>query len=181
MQNEDHRDVDRRPGKIEDRMDAHSGDELAEGVEITQQLTARPTETRRAIDDCRHDSSSDLLVETDAGARQHAGAYRVEPGQRQEGHQQGNGQHHQRNLAGARDYPVIDLQHVQRAGQIKQIDRQAEHRRGDEITLAGSKQKPEFVSSLERSTHMIWRKPPPLNNNVPPYAFGKTTIEPSQI
>ena len=34
----------------------------------------------------------------------------------------------QRDLARARDHPVIDLQHVERRGEIEQVDRQAEHR-----------------------------------------------------
>jgi hypothetical protein len=44
-----------------------------------------------------------------------------------------NGQH---DFAGARDYEIIDLSHIQRASQIWQVDGQAEHRRRDEITLA---------------------------------------------
>ncbi len=136
-------------------MDARARDELAEGVEIAQHLAARAAKTCRAIDDGRHDPGRDLLVEADTGARQHAGAHRIEPGERQESNQQGNRQHHQRDLAGARDHPVIDLQHVQWPGQIKQVDGQAEHRRGDEIRFAGPQQTAEFVGSLERSTHTI--------------------------
>ena len=44
MQHEDDRDVDRRPGQIEDGVDARAGDELAEGIEIAQQLAARAAE-----------------------------------------------------------------------------------------------------------------------------------------
>ena len=109
VQDEDDSDIDRRPGKIENRMDAHAGDKLAEGIEIAQQLAARAAETCRAIDDRRHDPSGDLLVEADAGPCQHASTHRIEPGEREESDQQGNGQHHQRDLAGARDHPVIDL------------------------------------------------------------------------
>jgi hypothetical protein len=87
-----------------------------------------------------------------------------------------------RAIVSARDHAVIDLQHVQRPGQIQQVDGQAEHRRGDEITPAGLKQKPQFVCSLERSTHIIWRKPPPFEiNDLPSHAFGKKTIEPMPI
>ena len=74
----DHRDIDRRPGQIEDRMDARAGDELAEGIEIAQQLAARAAKACRAIDDRRHDAGGDPLVETNAGARQHAGAHRIQ-------------------------------------------------------------------------------------------------------
>ena len=108
----------------------------------------------------------DLLVEADAGARQHAGAHRIETGQRHEGQQQRDGQHHQRDLAGARDHAVIDLQHVERPGEIEQVDRQAEDRRGDEITPRGLQQNAEFVSSLAWSnTQTIGGKPPPSKIN----------------
>ena len=136
VQDEYHRDIDRRPGKIEDRMDSHAGDELAEGVEIAQQLAARAGHARRAVDNCRHDAGGDSLVEANAGARQDARAHHVKTRQGEKRHQQRNGQHHQRDLAGARDHPVIDLQHVQRAGQIKQVDAKAEYRRGDKIAAA---------------------------------------------
>ena len=38
MQQEDDDDIDRRPGQIEDGMDAGAGNELAEGVEVAQRL-----------------------------------------------------------------------------------------------------------------------------------------------
>ena len=41
MQQEDDQDVDRRPRQIEHGVDAGAGDELAEGVEVAQQLAAR--------------------------------------------------------------------------------------------------------------------------------------------
>ena len=61
----------------------------------------------------------------------------VEAGERDERDQQRDGQHHQRDVARARDHPVIDLQHVERRGEIEQVDRQAEDQRGDEIAPAG--------------------------------------------
>ena len=40
MQQENDADIDRRPGQIEDGVDAAAGDELAERVEIAQRLAA---------------------------------------------------------------------------------------------------------------------------------------------
>jgi len=88
VQHKDHGNVNRRPGKIEDRMDAHAGNELAEGVEIAQQLAARATETCGAVNDRSHDAGGDRLVEANAGSGQHTGANGIQPGQRQERHQQ---------------------------------------------------------------------------------------------
>src|SRR5205823_12261414 len=62
VQYKDDSNIDRRPGKIEDCMDTHAGDELTEGIEIAQQLAARAAENRRPIDDGSHDPGGDFLV-----------------------------------------------------------------------------------------------------------------------
>jgi len=99
-------------------------------------VAARAAERRGAIDDRRHHPARDQAVKPNASAGQDPGPNGVQASQRQKRHQQRDRQHHQRDLAGARDHPVIDLQHVERRGQIQQIDPEAEHRRGDKIAAA---------------------------------------------
>src|SRR5262249_44452600 len=46
--------------------------------------------------------------------------------------------------ARARDHPVVDLEHIERGGEIKQVDGQAEDQRGDEIAPAAAKRVRKF-------------------------------------
>ncbi len=143
-------------------MDARASNKLTEGIEIAQQLAAGAAGACGAIDDRSHHARRDLLVETNAGAGQHARPNGVQPGQRHESDQERDREHQKRDLAGARNHAIIDLQHVERPGQIEQVNGQTEDRSGDEIALAALQQTPKFVRSLERSTHTVWRKPAPL-------------------
>ena len=77
-------------------------------------------------------------VEAHARPREHARAHEVEPGERDERDQQHERQHHQRDVARARDHPVVDLEHVERGGEIEQIDGEAEDQRRDEIAPAAA-------------------------------------------
>jgi hypothetical protein len=70
------------------------------------------------------DAGSDPPVEANARVREHPGANCIECRERGESHQERDGQHH---------HPVEDLQHAERCGEIEEIDRQAECRRGTEI------------------------------------------------
>ena len=136
MQQENHQDVDRRPGQIEHGVNAGAGDELAEGVEIAQHLARR----RRTLDGAVHGGGEHAPgqqpVEAHARPREHARAHDIEAGECHERRQQHEGEHHQRGLARARDHPVVDLQHVERGGEIEQIDGEAEDQRRDEIAPA---------------------------------------------
>ena len=103
----------------------------------------------RTLDGAVHDGGmhapGQQPVEPDARPGQHARAHHVEAGKRDERHQQRDRQHHQRDLARARDHPVVDLQHVERRGEIEQVDRQAEDQRRDEIAPARAQRVVELV------------------------------------
>ena len=144
MQEENDEDIDRRPGQIEDGMDARPGNELPEGVEIAQRLARRRRALGRRFHGRREHAPGHLPVEAHARPREHARAHEVEAGERDEREEQHDGQHHQRDVAGARDHPVVDLQHVQRAGEVEQIDAEAEDQRGEEIGAAGLKSGAQF-------------------------------------
>ena len=145
MQREDHQYVDRRPWQVEDRVNAGPGDELAECVKVAQDLAARPAERGRPVDNGGDDPSRHEAVEANAGPGQDPRPHRVETGERDQSNQQHDGQHQQGDLAGARDHPVIDLQHVERGCEVEQVDRQAEHQRGREIPAAGVQDASQFV------------------------------------
>ena len=57
MQQENDCDINRCPRQIEDGVDTHAGDELSEGIEITQQLAATAAESRRTLEDRGHDAT----------------------------------------------------------------------------------------------------------------------------
>jgi hypothetical protein len=81
-------------------------------------------------------AASTRPVEAHARPREHARADEVEAGERNEREEQHDGQHRQRDVARARDHPVVDLEHIERRREIEQVDRQAEDQRGDEIAPA---------------------------------------------
>ena len=136
MQEENDEDIDRRPGQIEDGMDARPGDELPEGVEIAQGLARRRRALGGRFHGRREHAPGHLPVEAHARPREHARAHEVEAGERDEREEQHDGQHHQRDVARARDHPVVDLQHIERCCEIEQVDAEAEDQRGEEIAPA---------------------------------------------
>ena len=145
MKSENDENVDRSPGQIEDGVNPRARNELTERIEVAQQLATRAARSRSTIDNCRHDAAGDQAIKADAGAGQNPCPHRVEPSQRQQRQQQRDRQHHERDLAGARDHPVIDLQHVKRRGQIQQVDGEAEHRGSDEIAARFAQQASKLV------------------------------------
>ena len=161
MQAKDHRDINRRPRQIEDGMDSGPGDELAELFATLCFPAASAADFCRLFDDGGHHPWRDLLIKPDACACQNACAYCIQTRERRVSHQQRNSEHEQRDLTGARDDAVIDLQHVEWAGQIEQVDGQAEYSRGDEVALAALQQSRQFVGPIRWIDHEIRRQPVP--------------------
>src|SRR4051794_15039207 len=104
------------------------------------------------------------MVEANTSAREYPRPYCVETRECGITEQQGHGEHEERDLAGARNHTIINLHHVERAGQIQQVNGQAEHCSRGEIALAGLQQLPEFVGGLTRNNHFSYlaEKPLPL-------------------
>ncbi len=88
MQQENDADIDRRPRQIENGVNAAAGDELAERVEVAQQLAAATPKAAELLDGGRNHAPGHQPVEPHAGAGEHPGAHHVEPRERAEGHQQ---------------------------------------------------------------------------------------------
>jgi hypothetical protein len=136
VENENGENVDRRPKQIEDGVDARPGHELPVDVEIAQRLAGRRGSPDSAFDGGGEHAPGEQPIEPDAGPRQHARAHEVESRKRAESDQEYDREHQQRDMARAVDHPVVDLEHIERACEIKQVDREAEDQRGDEIAPA---------------------------------------------
>ena len=134
-------------------------------------LAARPAEGGRAVDNGGDDPSRHEAVEANAGPGQDPRPHHVETGERDQSNQQHDGQHQQGDLAGARDHPVIDLQHVERGCEVEQVDRQAEHQRGHEIPAAGVQDASQFVR-LGYSCHFENPSQPKVQPDVRQWAAG---------
>ena len=102
---------------------------LAEGVEIAQRLAARAAASI-CIDGGGDDPRGEQPVEAHAGAAQHPRAHEVKPGEGGQRDEQDDRQHHQRDDAAARHHAVVDLQHVERRGEVEQVYGEAEQRGG---------------------------------------------------
>ena len=137
MQQENDEDVDRRPRQIEHGVDAGAGDELAEVVEIAQHLARRrgPLMAPSMVAASTRPASS-RSRRTLARVRMRARTT-SSPASATNASQQHEREHHKRGVARARDHAVVDLQHVERGGEIEQINGEAEDERRGEIAPAG--------------------------------------------
>ena len=81
VEHEDDGDVERRPGKIEHRLQAAARHELAQRVEIAERLAAQPA-VAACRDRCRDQAVGEDGVQPQAGAAEQARAHQVEGGER---------------------------------------------------------------------------------------------------
>ena len=146
MEGEADRQIERQPRQIEERARPHAAEERADIVEIAQRLQALVAvadHQRQAHDGVEH-AGIDGLVERGADAAEDAAADQVENalGDVQSGGE--NDQADQGRHAAARQHPVVDLQHEDRAGQIQQVDHAAHDADADEGVAAGAQRITEF-------------------------------------
>ena len=130
---------DRHERHVEERRRAHAGEEVADLVEIADRLHAvgllgaLERQRRDEVEDAR----GEHLVEPGADAGQHLGADAVELALQDVGGKDDERDADQGRDAAARQHPVVDLQHVDRAGEHQKIDDAREDRNADERRRAG--------------------------------------------
>ena len=146
VEGEADRQIERQPRQVEERARPHAGEERADVVEIAQRLQAlvAPAHHQRQPHHGIEHAGIEGFVERGADAHQHAAADQVENAL---GDVQSAGQDHQadqRRDAAARQHPVVDLQHEDRAGQIQQVDHATHDADADEGVAAGAQRITEF-------------------------------------
>ena len=139
-------EIERNPGQIEEGDRPHPGQEGPQVVEVAQRLQAVSAIARlqRQADQRVVDAVADGLVEAGADPHQNAAADQIEHAERcvkrgRDGDQGDQGRH-----AVARQHPVIDLQHEDRAGEHQDVAHAAEHGGRNERTAAGGQRRRQF-------------------------------------
>ncbi len=134
MEQEADQNVDRHPGQIEQRERPGGDQEGADLIEVAQRREAVALRAR-AQRELHHDvvdPRAQPLVERRRDAHQDARADDVEHALEGEQRQRQHRQRDQRRHAPARKHPVVDLEHVERAGQIENVDQAAHQADRDE-------------------------------------------------
>ena len=134
VEGEADREVERHPRQVEERGRAAAGEEAADLVEVAQGLlsVAILPGADGAQEDELEDGLAQALVERRADAGQDAAAHDVERGLEAEEHHQDRGEPDEGGDAAARQDPIVDLQHEERAAQVQDVDQRAEHGHADE-------------------------------------------------
>jgi len=129
---------DRYPGHVEEGRRSHARHEDAHLVEVPQRLLH--LHRLDAAQRQRHKRSLDRIlqagIEQGRDPAQHARPQRVEIPLHQIGEQHHQRQAEQRRDVAAWNHPVVDLQHIKRAGEHQQIDGAAEQRDADHSPCA---------------------------------------------
>ena len=155
VQQEQHDDVDRHPGGIEEREHALPREELAQVHEVAKRaagLAAGLLQVRgeAGVEHARAEDFVELL----AREHQHARAQPFGAGQHQE-QEQGDQRHGEQGQLAAADHdPVEHLQHIQRGRKHQHIGHHAQQRHEHELAPE-QPQGPRQLAALEkgRSTH----------------------------
>jgi hypothetical protein len=146
MEGKADRQIERQPRQIEERARPHAGEERANIVEIAQRLQtliAGADRQRQAHDGIEY-PTVEGFIERGADTAQDSDPDQVKNAL---GHVQSagkNGEADQGRHAAARQHPVVDLQHEQRAGQIQKVDHAAHDADADEGAAAGAQRITEF-------------------------------------
>ncbi len=146
MERKANQQIERQPRQIEERTRAHAGQERAHIVQIAQRLQtlAAPARHQRQAHHGFEHPAVETFIERGSDPNQDSAPDQVENAL---GHVQSAGENHQADKgwhAPARKHPVVNFQHEQRAGQIKQVDHAAHGADADERTAAGAQRVTEF-------------------------------------
>ena len=129
MEEVDEGEIDRHPRQVEQRRRPLAAEEAAHGVDVAtalQRFRGGEAEARHVDGDAMR-QRRDLPVEPGADADQHLGADDVEAALEQVEADRQRRQHDQRRDAAAGQRPVVDLHHVERAGQRQDVDHPGDH------------------------------------------------------
>ena len=146
MEGEADREIERQPRQVEERARPHAAEEGADIVEVAQRLqafAASADHQRQPHDGVEHPRVQ-RFVERGADPAENAAADQVEHAL---GHVEHGGDEHEADQgrhAAARQHPVIDLEHEDRAGEVEQVDDAAHQADADERAAAGAQRLTEF-------------------------------------
>ena len=121
--------IDRHPGQVEQRRGALAAEETAHRVDVApalQRLGGGEAEARHVDGDAVR-QGRDLAVDTGADPHQHLGADDVEGALEQIEPDRQRRQHHQGRNAAAGQGAVVDLHHVDGAGERQHVDHAGDH------------------------------------------------------
>lgn len=136
-------EIKRQPWQIVQCARPHPGQEGADVVEITQRLKslAAVADDKRHPDDDVIDPAAQHLVQCRSDPDQNAAADQVEDTLDDIEPACQHDQADQRGDTAARQHPVVDLKHEERAGEIQNVDDEAHHADTDKGTAAGAKRR----------------------------------------
>ena len=146
MERETDRQIERQPRQVEERARSHAAEEGADIVEIAQRLqalVATADHQRQPHDGVEH-PLVECFIERGSDPPEDPAPDQVEHALRDV---EAAGEHDQADQgrhAPARQHPVVDLQHEDRAGQIEQVDHAAHDADADERGAAGAQRITEF-------------------------------------
>jgi hypothetical protein len=128
VEQEDHHQVDRKPGSIEEGEGPVAGQELAHRGQVVQGLAGvRAAALQVALEGRGVDALVQPHVQPGTDTDQHEAANELEPVCDQVGAHDHQREHQQRGLVAAGQHAVVDLQHVDRGRQHQHVDHGAEH------------------------------------------------------
>ena len=124
MQQIDEAQIERDPGQVEQRRGPLAREKAANLVEVANRLQAIAAGSRaqRQQHHGREYAVAQVALDPDADAAHHARAQEVEHAEAGIEQQHDDRETHQRRDAVRRQHPVVELQHVERAGQRQHVD-----------------------------------------------------------
>ena len=146
MERETDREIERQPRQVEERARSHAAEEGTNIVEIAQRLqtlVAGARDQRQPHHGVEH-PLVERFIERGADPPEDPAADQVEHALRNVEAAGEDDQADQRRHAAAREHPVVDLQHEERAGQIEQVDHATHDADADEGGAAGAQRITEF-------------------------------------
>ena len=133
VKQEGDQNVDRCPGRVEQRDDGRAGQCAAHRVEIAQGLRALHRRAAGRAQDAQQDGGGQPPLQPHAGAQEEAHAHRVEDRIDRQRDDQDQRQQQERRHPARRHHPVIDLQHEDRRREVQEVDQPREQRRRDQM------------------------------------------------
>ena len=146
MEGKADRQIKRQPGQIEESAGPEAAQERADVVEVAQRLQAfvAAADDQRQTDHGFEHPAIERFIERRADPSEDSSAQQVKHALSQVQSAGQDRQPDQGRHAAARQHPVVDLQHEQRAGQIQQVDHAAHDADADKGAAACAQRFAEF-------------------------------------
>jgi hypothetical protein len=154
LEDEDHDQVDREPGRVEKGEQRIPGKELADAGQIRQRLARVAAGLLQVLlEGGGVHALAQPDVELGTDAHQHERTDQFQAAHEQVGADDQQGQHQQRDFVAAGQHAVVHLQHVQRRRQQQQVDDRAERADREEGALEGPQHLVELAPLFQRCFH----------------------------